>query len=233
MRRHVSAPIHEGQKRKNWSNLISRCQIQWPRNFDNLDAWFRTELESLPLLSERAVLANVYENLNDFVRWPHRAILLWEGRDRSMKYHRYPQTIKLMAMEAKVTLDGRVNGPAIAAYRIAGGERPPRMGSKNGWSVHHVYSGKFPHPGKAATLHAAHDGRHCSQSAGLVAVHPVADRICDEYPFFTWLLRAMAYERFGYDPDEVFSAEPHDGYGFVNKQCFVVPITYRTGDAEP
>jgi len=49
--------------------------------------------------------------------------------------------------------------------------------------------------------------------AGLVAAHPIADAICDEIPFFSWLLRAHSFLRFGYDPDGVFSADTDD-YGF-------------------
>jgi hypothetical protein len=49
----------------------------------------------------------------------------------------------------------------------------------------------------------------------LVAVHPVADALCDEYPAFTWFLRARAFQLFGYDPDRVFGAG-HDTLGFAN-----------------
>jgi hypothetical protein len=130
----------------------------------------------------------------------------------------------LKAGSAKqISLDPRINGPAVAAYLLADGVRPHRLGSKNSWSVHHIYSGKFPYPGKERTMHAAHDGRHCTQSAGLVAVHPIADQACDEYPAFAWLLRAMAFQKFSYDPDEVFSSNPHDPFGFDGKPCFVFP----------
>ena len=61
-------------------------------------------------------------------------------------------------------------------------------------------TGKFPHAGRHVTLHAAHDGRHRTQSAGLVAVNPI-----------------------GYDPDGVFTEDPHDQYGFVGAKC-TVPV---------
>jgi hypothetical protein len=51
------------------------------------------------------------------------------------------------------------------------------------------------------------------QSAGLVAIHPVAEALKDEYSYFAWLLRHEAFLRFDYDPDSVFS-EKTDEYGF-------------------
>ena len=40
----------------------------------------------------------------------------------------------------------------------------------------------------------------------LIAIHPVANAVFEEYPCVAWLLRAKAFLRFGYDPDSVFSA---------------------------
>jgi hypothetical protein len=71
-------------------------------------------------------------------------------------------------------------------------------------------------------LHATYDGCHCTRSAGLVAVHPIADQLCDEYPFVAWLLPALAFRTFGYDPDGPFSTDPHDQYGFVGAKCSVL-----------
>lgn len=48
------------------------------------------------------------------------------------------------------------------------------------------------------------------QGSTYVATDPIADQMCDEYPVFAWLLRAIAFQRFGYDPDEVFAAGPHE-----------------------
>jgi len=56
---------------------------------------------------------------------------------------------------------------------------------------------------------------HFSQSAGLIAVHPIADGLADEFPCFAWLLRAESSIRFGYDPDGVFSEAPNE-FGFSN-----------------
>jgi hypothetical protein len=94
-----------------------------------------------------------------------------------------------MARARGVVLDTRPNGPAIAAFILAGGIRPERFGSSNAWSVHHLYSGKFPYIGPKTTTHAAKESGHFTQSAGLVAAHPIADALVDEFPFFAWLLR--------------------------------------------
>ena len=63
-----------------------------------------------------------------------------------------------------------------------------------------------------------------------MAIHPIADQMCDEFPCFAWLLRALAFNKFGYDPDQVLSNDPHDEYGFVGKSCFVIPQKAITGE---
>jgi hypothetical protein len=50
------------------------------------------------------------------------------------------------------------------------------------------------------------EARYFTQSAGLVAIHPVADALADEFAVFAWRLRAEAFLRFGYDPEGAFSA---------------------------
>jgi len=57
------------------------------------------------------------------------------------------------------------------------------------------------------------NGKHFTQSAGLVAIHPIAEALKDEYFYFSWLLRYEAFLRFNYDPDGVFS-EKIDEHGF-------------------
>lgn len=205
-------------------NLDSPNSITTPCNLEDLQKWFSIEAQAINDQAVRQVVFDVAENLNSFIRWPVKALLLWPGCDRLKKYHQYPKVIRDLAIVTNVRgLDSRMNGPAIAAFRIAGGERPPRFGSNNSWSIHHIYSGKFPFVEKSQTLHAAKDSMHFTQSAGLVAIHPIADQMCDEFPQFAWLLRAMSYQRFGYDPDNVFSNDQHDEYGFTGKSCIVTP----------
>lgn len=212
-------------------NLESPNGIKTPCALADILAWFSVEAEAVEDVAVRQVVLDVVKALPSFVRWPAKALLLWPGCDRGTKYHIYPKVIHDLATVSQVKgLDSRINGPAIAAFRIAGGERPRRFGSTNSWSIHHVYSGKFPYAGTQVTLHAAKNGLHFTQSAGLVAIHPIADQMCDEFPAFSWLLRAMSFQKFGYDPDAVFSHEQHDQYGFVGKDCIVIPQEAINGE---
>lgn len=197
-------------------NLTSPTGLLEPCDLGDLEGWFNRELCQVPSDAERHILDTVARSLNSFVRWPDRALLLWQGCDRvpeegqRLKYFRYPDSIKAAAKQSSVPLDTRQNGPAIAAFFLAGGARPKRYGSSNAWSIHHLFSGKFPYPGTSTTTHAAKSGLHFTQSAGLVAAHPIADAIVDEFPFFAWLLRAIAFQRFGYDPDHVFGGSTNE-----------------------
>jgi hypothetical protein len=147
----------------------------------------------------RECIATVCKSLDAFVRWPAKPLLLWDGCDRiapegqRQRIHSFPDAIRRAAKAVKAPLDTRSNGPAIVAFLVSGGIRPKRFGSQNSWSVHHIYSDKFLYIGKSSTLHAAKSCQHFTQSAGLVAVHPIADGMCDEYPFFAWLLRARSF----------------------------------------
>ena len=208
-------------------NLDSRTGIRSKCSPENLADWLTTEVAAISPAPIRAVVQTVCQHLDDFVQFPQRAVLLWEGCDRiapegkRQKYHSYPESIRQLAKPTRVQLDSRPNGPAIAAYLIADGKRPIRTGSANSWSIHHLYSGKFPYFDTAETLHAQKHQWHFTQSAGLVAAHPIADAICDEFPCFTWFLRAEAFRRFGYDPDGVFGRD-HDKYGFIQGKTTVV-----------
>ena len=97
------------------------------------------------------------------------------------------------------------------AFLLADGIRPQRKGSIHEWPIHHIYDGNFPF--KEETLYAVNDEKHFTQSAGLVAIHPVAHALADECAYFSWLLRKTAFDKFGYDPDNIFS-ERIDVYGF-------------------
>ena len=202
-------------------NLESPNRLSKKCLMDDLTAWVLNEASSLIELAPRECIATVCKSLDVFVRWPAKPILLWDGCDRiapegeRQRIHSFPDAIKRAAKAVKAPLDTRSNGPAIAAFLVAGGIRPKRFGSQNGWSIHHIYSGKFPYIEKSSTLHSAKNSRHFTQSAGVVAVHPIADGMCDEYPFFAWLLRAEAFRRFGYDPDGVFGDTALDEFGFV------------------
>jgi len=211
-------------------NLDSPNQLLEPCVLANLASWFTRECMQVADEHVRSVLNHVADHLDGFIAWPEKAMLLWQGCDRmpevgkKLRYHSYPDGVKEIAKRHGVSLDTRPNGPAIAAYLIAGGHRPPRFGSANAWSIHHLYSGKFPYIGKSETTHATKLADHFTQSAGLVATHPIADALGDEYPFFAWMLRAMAFQRFGYDPDGVFSPN-QDEFGFAGDHGCEVACT--------
>jgi hypothetical protein len=58
----------------------------------------------------------------------------------------------------------------------------------------------------------------------MVAVNTIADALFDEYPIFAWYLRARAFLRFAYDPDQVFSPGCDD-YGFpAGSPCRIVEV---------
>jgi len=148
------------------------------------------------------ILRTIYNSPDDFVSWPERVLLLLPGVVRQ-KYHHYPENVKVQLKASGIPADGRSNGPAISAFLMAGGIRPLRA-TGIGWSIHHIYDGKFPYEGKHKTTHAVKCGDYFTQAAGLVALHPLADAAADEFADFAWWLRHEAYKRFAFDPDEVF-----------------------------
>jgi hypothetical protein len=186
-----------------------------PCQLDNLSAWLEAEIASLPDASHRRVILEVNANLDSFVKWPQRAVLWWAGCKR-IKSHEFPPQLKQAVKQAGLKFRHWSNDPAIYSYRLAGGERPKRS-TYDEWSIHHIYDGKFPYPtASRASLHAAKDVSHFTQSAGLVAIHPIADALADEFAVFAWRLRAESFLRFGYDPEAAF-AEHHDDCGFARQ----------------
>jgi hypothetical protein len=180
----------------------------------DFDKILREELAAIRA-SERRVLLQVWGNRNDFIKWPKHTLLLWKGETNKTRYHVYPSSIVSKLKKANLTPNRLRNGPAIMAYRLAGGIRPPRRVGKQDWNIHHVYDGRFAFPPSSSgeTLHAVKHGKHFTQAAGLVAIHPIAHACADEYLWFAWQLRHEAFLRFGYDPDGVFSART-DSMGF-------------------
>jgi len=155
----------------------------------------------------------VLAHWDEFVKWPKEALLLWHGCVRT-KYHNYPASIMTLLAERGIYRRYWSNDPAIHAFLVAGGERPTRRHKNFGWDIHHLYLGLRRGGGRNGT-HAVKDGLHFTQSAGLVAVHPIADALYAEDPEFAELLRKESFNRFGYDPDGIFSSAPRDDFGFV------------------
>ncbi len=159
-------------------------------------------------VEERNIITEVWKAKESFIKWPKCSRLLIPGRTRRKSgFCEYPQEIITELKAKRITVDRRTNGPAIMCYLLAGGERPKRKDSNLQWAIHHVYDGRFPFEKGQETLHAVTDGYHFTEAAGLVAIHPVAEALAEEYFYFAWELRWEAYKRFGYNPDNIFSSK--------------------------
>ena len=150
------------------------------------------------------IVDRVWASRNAYLRWPKTGLLFMPGTART-KYHKYSPEQLAMIKAAKLAADTRSNGPAIVVFLLAGGERPARANGREQWTIHHIYDGQYPAPGRSCSR-AVIAGHLFTEAAGLVAAHPIADALADEFAYFAWLLRAEAYERFALDPDGVFSA---------------------------
>lgn len=167
--------------------------------------FLQNKLNALPP-SERKIILEVWSNKDDYIKWPEKSILLIPGlvrpKDKAPPYS--PELIRKFK-EKRILVDTRTNGPAIMSYLLAGGERPSRRDINHGWTIHHIYDGKFALGKGRPSVRAVTHGDHFTQSAGVVAIHPIADALADEYFYFAWMLRLESFKRFGYDPDNVFS----------------------------
>jgi hypothetical protein len=168
--------------------------------------WLTALREGVPDVYLR-VADDVWANRDAFIKWPSRPLLFMPGTVRGVtKYHSYSaeEIDQIRATGARP--DTLSNGPAVMAFRVAGGLRPRRAAGRKGWAIHHIYDGQYPAPGKVTSIRAVKDGKYFTEAAGLVAVHPIADALADEVVYFAWLLRHQAFLRFEFDPDRVFGA---------------------------
>ena len=122
----------------------------------------------------------VWNNKDKFMFWPATATLKYSAKDRTVNYHSYTVEEKKEAKLLNIRPDTRSNGPAVTAYLVSGGKRPERTDGKRGWTIHHVYDGKFPLSEGGKVSHAVKNVGPFSHSGGLVAIHPVAD--ANNYP---------------------------------------------------
>lgn len=169
-----------------------------------VDDHFVAELRRKIPAQYLSIIDTVWTQPHDFLRWPERAFLFSPGAVRD-PYHKYSAEQVAQIKAAGVAQDTRSNGPAIMAFAIAGGERPKGAVGNKQWTIHHIYDGKHPVPGNRCS-HAVKTGHLFSEAAGLVAAHPIADSLADEFAYFAWLLRREAFVRFAFDPDQVFGA---------------------------
>ena len=70
--------------------------------------------------------------------------------------------------------------------------------------------------------HVVKNGKHFTQSAGLLMTCPVAEALKDECFLSAWLLRYEAFLRFGYDPDAVFTEKTGE-CGFRGQRRTEIP----------
>ena len=84
-------------------NLGSPTCIKSPCDLEDMRAWVDHELDSITSPATRSVVETVCDSMADFVQFPARAILLWNGCDRippkgsRQKYHKYPYEIRQRA----------------------------------------------------------------------------------------------------------------------------------------
>ena len=173
----------------------------WPDWLQSL-----TAPDRCPELEWTAILSICTEP-DRFFEWPQVGELLWPGctRGDANQRHRYPAHVAERLFKLGIHQpDPRNNGPAIMAFRAAGGNRP--SWGNEGWPIHHIYDGTEPvqnHP--VPVPHAASKGHLFTHSGGLVAAHPVVHHLAHHSALLKWLLRREAFLRFGFDPMGVFS----------------------------
>lgn len=186
-----------------------------PVDWENLGGWIRIQINTIPKAPVNGVICQVLDHLDEFVKFPEKSVLLWSGCYRHGRAHDFPGPLKESLAKQKVKPNSLTNGPAINAFLFAGGKRPNSNQPGRGWNIHHLYDGMITYHARESSLHAVKDGNHFTQSAGLVAVHPVADALCNEVPAFAWYLRGLSLQKFGYDPDGVYPGGRTDEYGFL------------------
>jgi len=154
--------------------------------------------------------ATLFDAVNGLFEFPRTAVLLWLGCMRQEEHYDFPPGLKAKWKGRRCgRLDYRMrNGPPNSAFSLGGGVKP------SGWELDHIYDEE--------PLWSVRDGLHFTQSAGLVAMPRNAHRQRHSDAKLSWLVRGFAFLKFGYDPLAVFSAEPHDQFGFVaGRRCEV------------
>ncbi len=137
-----------------------------------------------------------------------------------------PRRATLAAFEAE---DGLAEGstypnhPAFVAFRFAGGVLPQTTQNEP-WVLRHLYDGLHPIE-NLPTLNClsvrpqdfVRSGDHYTQTAGMVAVHPIVNHLWRVCPAMVHTLRARAFAKFRYDPDKVLAAQgqQYDDFGFL------------------
>jgi hypothetical protein len=204
---------------RGWKNL-SRLSIQLAEELDNKsrleDApdWIRAMAENKFSAGVQSAMA-IWHQRNTYIRWPKVSRLLMPGVIRhsdgsNPNCYAYSQELIEEIRGAGLLFRNYNNDPAIHSFLLAGGDRPRRLyPSTWAWTIHHIYDGKHPAPTNVTTQAvpwAVCKGDLFTHSAGLVAVHPLADYVATNEPLLAWLLRWEASKRFpGFDPMGIFN----------------------------
>jgi hypothetical protein len=211
----ASFAVVDAAAAKSWDHIAEEVtdlteRLDEPINM-NFPSWIQ-ELWNDKRDQGVAATKAIWLNQHAYFKWPKKSFVLSSEWTRKRDPHRdnlYPYSQEMVGQceKAGVPADGRSNGPAIVTYLLAGGARPMREDPPTwGWSIHHIYDGKFPAPHqRGGVLNAVNVAGEFTNSCGLVAAHPVADFVAANSRLLAWLLRWEAYRRFKYDPNKIFS----------------------------
>jgi hypothetical protein len=200
---------------RGWKNL-SRFSIQLadeldsPSRWEDVPEWIRAMADNRSSVAVQSAMA-IWNQRNTYIRWPKKKRLLLPGTTRhpdgnNQHCYDYPEELVRELNDAGLPDDRRNNAPAILVFQLTGGDRPRRpYPSSWAWTIHHIYDGKHPSPNGVPVSRAVSDGKLFSEAAGLVAVHPLADYVATNEPLLAWLLRWEAFNRFRFDPMNIFA----------------------------
>jgi hypothetical protein len=109
---------------------------------------------------------------------------------------------------------------AVAAFRRMGGYVPQAVPGTEAWQLLHLYEALTRWGAAGNRDEAARAARHYTQSANLVAVHPVVQHLMAQYPCIVKTLQARVFTKFRYDPlDQFAPGRRHDICGFVENDA--------------
>ncbi|MEI9961737.1 MAG: hypothetical protein WDM76_11570 [Limisphaerales bacterium] len=212
-------PVIDPQISKNWIRTSQKA-IDLVETIDSRSQWRDVPLWLQRMARDRYNVGvqsavAIWRQRETYIRWPKEKRILsqdWVRHPDGSKKdcYDYPPNLAKEITQAGFKVDGRNNGPAILSFLLAGGDRPRRpYPSRWGWTIHHIYDGQHPTPrfSQRRVPHAASDSKLFTDSRGLVAIHPVVDYIVMHEPLLAWLLRWEAFNRFGFDPMNVFIPE--------------------------
>jgi hypothetical protein len=148
--------------------------------------------------TEQSVAEYIWQNKDQFFCWPVIPLLLLPEVTRPGRgHHSYSDELRETFGKFKIPIDSKSNGPAVMSYLLSGGEMRFTSHDKL-WEIHHIYNRDFSFNGEI--LDAVHCGNHFTDSAGLVAAHPVAHKAAHTFAYIARRLWQEANERYEYNP---------------------------------